>query len=151
MERKMITKDRAVKKAPRAHLVSTEKPRPVKVKPWNPYAAECPTRLVLDRIGDKWTVLLLGLLESEPVRFNRLKRDVEGITQKMLSQTLKGLERDGLVARRAFATVPLTVEYSVTPLGKTLQASVEVLRRWAEQHIQEVLHAQSKYDDRRSD
>lgn len=147
----MITKERPVKKALRAHLVSGEKPPPPKARPWNPYAAECPTRLVLDRIGDKWTVLLLGLLESKPVRFNRLKRDVEGITQKMLSQTLKSLERDGLVARQAFATVPVTVEYSVTPLGKTLQASVESLRRWAEQHIQEVLHAQNKYDGRRSD
>jgi len=146
----MITKERPVKKAPRAHLVSWEKPRPSKAKPWNPYAAECPTRAVLDRIGDKWTVLLLGLLQSKPVRFSRLKREVEGITQKVLSQTLKSLERDGLVARQAFATVPVTVEYSVTPLGKTLQASVEELRRWAEQHIQDVLHAQSKYDDRRS-
>ncbi len=132
-------------------MVSGEKPPPSKAKPWNPYAAECPTRLVLDRIGDKWTVLLLDLLESKPVRFNRLKREVEGLTQKMLSQTLKSLERDGLVARQAFATVPVTVEYSVTPLGKTLQASVESLRRWAEQHIQEVLHAQNKYDGRRSD
>ena len=72
MERKMIMKERPVKKAPRAYLFSGEKPSPSKAKPWNPYAAECPTRLVLDRIGDKWTVLLLGLLESKPVRFNRL-------------------------------------------------------------------------------
>lgn len=113
----------------------------------NAYAAACPTRLVLDRVADKWTVLVLGLLAGGPVRFNRLRRGIEGVSQKMLSQTLKSLERDGLVARRAFATVPVTVEYSITPLGLTLSASLDALRRWAETHIAEVQAAQQAYDE----
>src|SRR5450756_2273477 len=114
--------------------------------PWNAYATRCPTRLVLDRIADKWAVLVLGLLADRPVRFNQLRRRIEGISQKMLSQTLKSLERDGLVDRRAIATVPVTVEYSITPLGRTLSATLEALRDWAEGHIDEVRAAQKRYD-----
>src|ERR1700742_5328545 len=99
-----------VKKARRSHQVSPAIPP-------NPYAADCPTRMALDRIADKWTVLVLGLLEERPLRFNQLRRTIEGLSQKMLSQTLKSLERDGLVSRKAIATVPVTVEYSITPLG----------------------------------
>ena len=113
---------------------------------WNAYAAACPTRLVLDRIADKWAVLLLGLLAKEPMRFNQLKREVEGISQKMLSQSLKNLERDGLVSRKATPTVPVTVEYSITPLGETLSATVDPLRVWAENHIEQVLTSQRRYD-----
>lgn len=115
---------------------------------WSPYAAACPTRLVLDRVADKWAVLLLGLLAREPMRFNQLKREIEGLSQKVLSQTLKSLERDGLVSRKAIATVPVTVEYSITSLGKTLAAAVDSLRIWAEAHIEDVLKAQRKYDSR---
>ena len=92
---------------------------------WNAYADTCPTRLVLDRIADKWAVLVLGLLGDGPVRFNQLRRRIQGISQKMLSQTLKSLERDGLVSRKVTPTVPVTVEYAVTPLGRTLSATVE--------------------------
>ena len=113
---------------------------------WNVYATNCPTRLVLDRIADKWAVLVLGLLGNGPVRFNRLRRQIEGISQKMLSQTLKSLERDGLVSRKVTPTVPVTVEYSITPLGKTLSATVDGLRIWAETHIDKVLVAQRQYD-----
>ena len=98
----------------------------------NAYAATCPTRLVLDRVADKWAVLILGSLRDQPVRFNELRRMIEGISQKMLSQTLKSLERDGLVSRKAIPTVPVTVEYSITPLGRTLSATVDSLRVWAE-------------------
>jgi DNA-binding HxlR family transcriptional regulator len=112
----------------------------------NPYSAKCATRVVLDRIADKWAVLILGLLKDGPVRFNRLRRDIEGISQKMLSQTLKNLERDGLVQRTAYPTVPVTVEYSLTPLGRTLTETFGALRRWAETHIGEVLIAQRRYD-----
>jgi DNA-binding HxlR family transcriptional regulator len=117
----------------------------------NAYASACPTRLVLDRVADKWTVLILGLLARGPVRFNRLRREVEGVSQKVLSQTLKGLERDGLVSRRAFATVPVTVEYAITPLGETLAAAVDALRLWAESSVEEVLAAQRRYDALRQD
>ncbi|UZE49666.1 helix-turn-helix transcriptional regulator [Rhodopseudomonas sp. P2A-2r] len=112
----------------------------------NAYSDNCPTRIVLDRIADKWAVLVLGLLGDGPVRFNQLRRQIEGISQKMLSQTLKSLERDGLVSRRAIATVPVTVEYSITPLGATLSATVDSLRIWAETHIGQVLASQQQYD-----
>ncbi|MBE9605130.1 helix-turn-helix transcriptional regulator [Acetobacteraceae bacterium H6797] len=112
----------------------------------NTYAANCPTRLVLDRIADKWAVLLLGLLAERTLRFNELRRHIEGLSQKVLSQTLKSLERDGLVHRKAIATVPVTVEYSITPLGRTLAQTVDGIRLWAEAHIGEVQAAQRLYD-----
>ncbi|ARQ00488.1 winged helix-turn-helix transcriptional regulator [Pseudorhodoplanes sinuspersici] len=112
----------------------------------NVYDANCPTRLILDRIADKWTVLVLGFLEQEPVRFNELRRKINGISQKMLAQTLRQLERDGLVTRTAIATVPVTVEYAITPLGLTLSDTVKALTEWAEQHIADVERAQQRYD-----
>jgi DNA-binding HxlR family transcriptional regulator len=116
----------------------------------NAYAAECPTRQILDRVGDKWAVLILLLVRDEPMRFNALRRTIEGISQKMLSQVLKSLERDGLIKRRVFATVPVTVEYSITPLGQTLATAVDPLRDWAEQNLKEVLSAQRRYDAQRT-
>ncbi|MBI4365360.1 MAG: helix-turn-helix transcriptional regulator [Deltaproteobacteria bacterium] len=110
------------------------------------YSADCPTRKVLDRIADKWAVLVLGLLSKEPVRFNQLRRKIDGVSQKMLSQTLKSLERDGLVHRKVFPTVPVTVEYSITPLGRTLVETVDGLRIWAETHMGEVQKSQNRYD-----
>ena len=112
----------------------------------NPYASDCPTRMVLDRIADKWAVLVLGLLMDGPVRFNSLRRVVQGISQKMLSQTLKSLERDGLVSRKAIATVPVTVEYAITPLGRTLAKPMDALRIWAETPLDEVIANQQRYD-----
>jgi DNA-binding HxlR family transcriptional regulator len=112
----------------------------------NAYLADCPTRQILDRVGDKWAVLILLRLRGDPLRFNQLRRAIEGISQKMLSQVLKSLERDGLVRRRAIATVPVTVEYSITPLGKTLAAAVDPLREWAERNLKDVLAAQRRYD-----
>jgi DNA-binding HxlR family transcriptional regulator len=114
----------------------------------NPYVAACPTRMILDRIGDRWAVLVLGLVDREPMRFNRLRREIEGVSQKMLSQTLKSLERDGLVTRTVIPTVPVTVEYAITDLGRTLAATVDALRLWAETHIDDVVDAQRRYDAR---
>lgn len=135
----------AHKKAPQRDQVSQQK---LETEGWpaNPYARDCPTRLLLDRIADKWTVLLLILLERRPWRFNELRREVQGLTQKMASQTLKGLERDGLVSRKVTPTVPVTVEYSITPLGQTLFATVDALRQWAEAHMPDVTKAQEQYD-----
>ena len=116
----------------------------------NAYAAECPTRQILDRVGDKWAVLILILLRNQPLRFNQLRRTIEGISQKMLSQVLKSLERDGLIRRRVIATVPVTVEYSITPLGATLSKAVDALRDWAENNLKEVLSAQRRYDAQRN-
>jgi DNA-binding HxlR family transcriptional regulator len=115
----------------------------------NAYAANCPTRQILDRVGDKWAVLILLLVRDEPMRFNALRRAIEGISQKMLSQVLKSLERDGLIKRRVIATVPVTVEYSITPLGATLSKAVDALRDWAENNLKEVLNAQRRYDAQR--
>ena len=115
----------------------------------NAYSANCPTRQILDRVGDKWAVLILLLVRDEPMRFNQLRRTIEGISQKMLSQVLKSLERDGLIRRRAIATVPVTVEYSITPLGLTLAAAVDPLRDWAEHNLKEVMAAQRRYDAQR--
>jgi DNA-binding HxlR family transcriptional regulator len=112
----------------------------------NAYSADCPTRQILDRVGDKWAVLILLLLRDEPMRFNRLRRAIEGISQKMLSQVLKSLERDGLIRRRVIPTVPVTVEYSLLPLGATLAEAVDPLRNWAEENLKEVLAAQRRYD-----
>ncbi len=118
---------------------------------WNPYAGACPTRFVLDRIADKWTVLLLGILAPGPMRFNAILREVDGLSQKMLSQVLKSLERDGLVTRTAYPTVPVSVEYAITPLGQTLTATLEKLRMWAVDNIETVLNAQREYDGKRTE
>ena len=114
------------------------------------YENRCPTRLVLDRLADKWALLVLDRLRGEPVRFNGLRRDIKGISQKVLSQTLKNLERDGLVTRTAFATVPVTVEYALTPLGLTLTETVAALAHWAERNMDAVIEAQAAYDQRRA-
>lgn len=112
------------------------------------YSDRCPARLVLDRIADKWALLAIHLLEDGPMRFNQLRRRIEGLSQKVLSQTLKRLERDGLVSRTAFATVPVTVEYALTPLGQTLAETAAHFARWAERNIEEILEAQAAYDRR---
>ena len=114
------------------------------------YNADCPTLLVLDRIANKWAVLAIAALYREPRRFNQLRREIGSISQKMLSQTLKGLERDGIISRQAFATVPVTVEYSMTDLGRTLAETVDQLRIWSEKNIDTVLDAQTNYDSAQS-
>lgn len=114
---------------------------------YNIYDERCPTRQVLDRLADKWALLILDRLRGGPVRFNQLRRDIQGISQKVLSQTLKKLERDGLVSRQAFATVPVTVEYALTPLGVSLIDTVATLAHWAESHMDAVLAAQQSYDE----
>jgi DNA-binding HxlR family transcriptional regulator len=110
------------------------------------FNAQCPTRLILNRIADKWTVLVMILLESETKRFSELQREIGGISQKMLTQTLRGLERDGLVSRKVHATVPPKVEYSLTPLGHTLKDLLYAIKTWSETHINEVVTAQKSYD-----
>lgn len=114
--------------------------------PLDVYEDRCPTRLVLERLADKWALLILDRLKSGPMRFNALKRDVKRITQKVLTQTLRKLERDGLVARQVFQTSPVTVEYTLTPLGGTLTQTVSVLAHWAESNMDAVWAAQAAYD-----
>lgn len=110
------------------------------------YTDACPTRQVLDRIGDKWSVLVIGLLAGRTMRFSELKRDIMGISQKMLTQTLRGLERDGLIRRTLYAEVPPRVEYALTPLGESLGGLVTALQHWADTHIDAVMTAQAQYD-----
>ena len=112
---------------------------------WNPYAAKCPTRQLLDRISDKWVVLVLGLLDDGPKRFSVLKREIDGISQKMLSQTLRALEQDGLLTRRAFPTVPVTVEYELTALGRSLNVALAPMIDWAVANMNRVLKARDSF------
>ena len=111
------------------------------------FQAQCPTRQILNRIADKWTVLVVILLESDVKRFSQLRREIEGISQKMLTQTLRGLERDGLVTRKIYAAVPPHVEYALTPLGHTLKDLLYAIKTWSETNIEAVLAAQKQYDN----
>jgi DNA-binding HxlR family transcriptional regulator len=109
------------------------------------YDPNCPTRQVLDRIADKWTALIVGLLAERPHRFGELRRGIRGISHKVLSQTLQSLECDGFVQRTPLATVPPTVEYSLTPLGRSLDEPLAGIRHWAERYIEQVQAARDVY------
>jgi DNA-binding HxlR family transcriptional regulator len=108
--------------------------------------AACPTHRVLDRMGDRWVSLILNELGRGPRRHGALARAIAGATQKMLTQTLRGLERDGLVARSVTASVPPQVEYRLTPLGESLLPVLTVVSQWAEQHIGAIDAARADYD-----
>jgi DNA-binding HxlR family transcriptional regulator len=110
------------------------------------YDKNCPTRHALDRIADKYTVLVIIFLQDAPRRFGELQRMITGISQKVLTQTLRSLERDGLLTRTVYPEVPPRVEYALTPLGETLIEPLAVLREWAETNIEAVLVAQTRYD-----
>jgi DNA-binding HxlR family transcriptional regulator len=114
--------------------------------PQSPYNASCPTRHVLNVIADKWATLIVGLLQKQPMRFAALQRQIGGISQKMLTQTLRSLERDGLVQRTVYAEVPPRVEYALTPLGRTLCESLGAIIKWSEENIEAVVEAQQRYD-----
>ncbi|HWI71529.1 MAG TPA: helix-turn-helix domain-containing protein [Baekduia sp.] len=114
--------------------------------PYDPFSAACPTREILSRIADKWSMLVILGLGDGTLRFSELRRRVGGVTQKMLTQTLRGLERDGLVTRRAYPTVPVTVEYTLTPLGHSLGAAVGPIRMWAIENIESIHGARDEYD-----
>ena len=113
---------------------------------WDPYDRNCPTRRLLDRIGDRWTVLVVGILADGPLRFGEIARRIDGISQKMLTQTLRGLERDGLVKRTLYPQVPPRVEYELTAAGQTLRDPLQALEEWATQHMSAVITAREDYD-----
>ncbi len=92
---------------------------------------ECPTRRLIDRVGDRWTILVFLALAEQSLRFNELRRTLRNVSQKMLTQTLRHLEADGFVLRTVIATVPVTVSYELTPLGRSLLGVIEQLRAWA--------------------
>lgn len=108
--------------------------------------AACPTHRLLDRMGDRWVSLILKELARGPRRHGELARAVAGATQKMFTQTLRGLQRDGLVARSATASVPPRVEYRLTPLGESLLPVIAVVTQWAERHIGDIDAARAAYD-----
>lgn len=112
------------------------------------YAANCPTRQLLDRIADKWSVLILTTLGAGAMRFNSLRRRIDGISQKMLSQTLRSLERDGLVVRHVVPNVPVTVSYEISALGRELLEALQAMIDWAERRMNTVGQAQVAYDER---
>ena len=108
----------------------------------------CRARDVLDRIGDKWSVYVIGLLGDGPRRFTDLLRTIDGISQRMLTVTLRGLERDGLVTRRVYPVVPPRVEYDLTASGHTLLVTVRQLIDWADEHTGDIDAARVRYDAR---
>lgn len=111
--------------------------------------ANCHAREMMMRIADKWTMYVIHVLSQEsPLRFNEIKRRVAGVSQRMLTVTLRGLERDGLVSRVIYPEVPPRVEYELTPLGETLRGTVCKLVTWSETHLHEVDAARATYDRR---
>ncbi|WP_110208570.1 winged helix-turn-helix transcriptional regulator [Nocardioides daejeonensis] len=112
---------------------------------WDPYVRDCPTRDLLDRIGDRWTVLVIGTLAEGPRRFGDIAKAVDGVSQKMLTQTLRSLERDGLVTRTVFPQVPPRVDYELTPLGHSLRTPLHTLEVWATTHMEQVVEARRSY------
>ena len=112
----------------------------------NAFDPDCPTRVVLDRLGDKWTGLVVGLLQDGPLRFTQLKDRIGGVAPKVLTETLRSLERDGLVTRTVFAQVPPRVDYELTDLGRSLVEPLDLLRDWAEAHVSSILAARERYE-----
>jgi DNA-binding HxlR family transcriptional regulator len=108
----------------------------------------CPARGVLDVLAEKWALLLIHMLASGPARTAELRRKVGGISEKMLIQTLRRLERHGFVSRHSFQEVPPRVEYSLTPLGASLSAPITALDEWVERHLTSVVEAQARFDER---
>jgi DNA-binding HxlR family transcriptional regulator len=112
---------------------------------YNAYVAECPSRQVLAALSDKWVTLVLTALAASPQRYSELSRTIAGVSQKMLTQTLRMLERDGLVTRTITPAVPVRVDYQLTPLGHTLLPVVRAIKDWSETHIAEVQAARAAY------
>lgn len=112
--------------------------------------AGCVSREVLAHVADKWTVLVLVVLTERTTRFNELRRRVQGITQKVLTRTLRDLERQGLVSRAVFAEVPPRVEYTLTALGRSLVKVLEGVQEWAEAHAGEVMLAKQRFEDKQA-
>ncbi|MFJ2722558.1 winged helix-turn-helix transcriptional regulator [Streptomyces sp. NPDC087437] len=138
--------------------------RAVAKREYDAFLAVCPSRQLLERISDKWVALVLAALggdgprpgdttvdEPQPMRFSELSRRISGVSQKMLTQTLRALERDGMVTRTVTPTVPVTVSYELTDLGRSLQGVMRGIKEWAEGHMEEVLTHRDGYDHRQCD
>ncbi len=129
--------------------METKKPRkpliPTDPHIGNLYCATCPCREILDLVASKWSSLIIGRLENDTLRFGQLKRLIPGVTSKMLTQTLRRLEEDGLVARDVRPTRPPKVEYSLTALGQSATVPLAAIRDWAEQHLGAIEAARERY------
>ncbi|GGP73713.1 winged helix-turn-helix transcriptional regulator [Saccharothrix coeruleofusca] len=125
---------------------TTPTPTPTDAPRFN---VDCPSRPILDQVADKWSMMALAVLE-QPTRFNEIKRQLDGVTQRVLTQTLRRLERNGLIQRRVLETSPVGVEYSLTPLGASFREPFLCLYTWTVEHSGEVMAAQREYDDRTS-
>lgn len=115
---------------------------------YNVFQQHCPARLFFEKIADKWVLLILNVLEEDIQHFNLLKKNIQGISPKVLSQKLKMLERDGFIERKIQNTSPIRVDYSLTPLGQNVAAMAFQLKEWAETNIEQVLAAQMSYDEK---
>lgn len=115
---------------------------------FDPYSRTCPSRRLLDEIGGLWTVLVVGALADGPLRFGQIAERVDGLSQKMLTQTLRALERDGLVTRTHYPEIPPRVVYALTPTGTELVHPLRALETWATSHMAAVLHARDDFDAR---
>jgi DNA-binding HxlR family transcriptional regulator len=113
---------------------------------FNVFLAQCPSRQLLDRLSDKWVGLVICALEDGPRRYSQIAREVAGVSQKMLTQTLRTLERDGLVDREVTPSVPVRVDYRLTALGTSLLPVMDAVHVWAERHMDEVNAARDDYD-----
>ncbi|WP_309068507.1 helix-turn-helix domain-containing protein [Microbacterium sp.] len=113
---------------------------------FDPYDPNCPSRQLVDRVGDRWTILVIGALSAGPARYKELATRVAGISPRMLSLTLKALERDGLITREAFPEVPPRVVYTLTDSGRTLRPLLLELEHWARANMREVQRARERYD-----
>jgi len=114
--------------------------------PSEEFDANCPQRLLLDQLTDKWSMLVLKALDEEPLRFNAIKRQLVGVTQKALTQCLRRLERNGILTRRVVPASPIAVEYAITPLGRSVQRPLKAMYLWTTEHMAEVEHARAIFD-----
>jgi len=115
---------------------------------FNVFVQNCPSREIMQRLGDKWTPLVLLALADGPLRFSGLRQLIGSVTPKVLTSTLRTLERDGLVQRTVYAQVPVRVDYELTDIGHSLLGPMEILRKWSESHASKVLHARDEFDAR---
>ncbi|ALX17124.1 HxlR family transcriptional regulator [Burkholderia cepacia JBK9] len=112
------------------------------------FFADCAARSFFDQVANKWSVMILTLLSEKPTRFNEIKRRLEGVTHKALTQALRRLERNGLIAREVINASPVAVEYSITELGRTLQVPFGAVYDWSINHLDEIEQARQAYDER---
>jgi DNA-binding HxlR family transcriptional regulator len=112
------------------------------------FAVDCPSRLLFDQVADKWSMMVLTVLDRGPLRFNAIKRLLEGVSQKALTQCLRRLERNGLVSRRVLPLSPVAVEYEITELGRSLQEPFKALYAWTLRHFAAVEAARASFDQR---